>query len=627
MPTFLKDQSVRRPSPHLLKKHPATQYAQPTAHLQRAIMEPSRLTTADVLYLQRTAGNRAVAQLLATQSPRQVGPASGSSAMVQRSLQVGPADDRYEREADEIAQSVLGTSSSRSGQAKSPTAPSVQREPVGPEGGQLQGDVESRLRQTQSSGSLLPDGVRSQLEAKLNADLGQVKVHTDKQAVQLTQEMGAKAFTHQNHIYYGKGHSPSDLKLTAHEAVHTIQQGAVSQNAQRLPDTKVAQTTKPAVSRASAHIQRWPWDKKNRRKRNMTDRDLDSITRGGSGTANRVDKVIYNRNIGKSGQKVGFFKPNEVEGRGQSWQREKKEMGDRAVASSRLDKWLGTNVLSEEIWAQHAGEDGEIESGSVSAQVEGSPLLESVFNKEMPEDFELNPDTGDLANYKNVNGRWYERTGLHYNDHDFSNPLTQKGMSDLQLLDAITHQKDRHGGNIFIDPTTGKVKGIDNDRAFGKNPRTGPVPVDELNDKYLGLPSLVDEETANKILKKKAKNLRKVLGSKYGGRLHKDEIKKAQARMRAVKAYLKKLKKENKLVKKWDNMTYDHSLMEKNKKGIWDEGPLFEPSYLKRSVMQYAGAVDRDVRTKSMDLNELNDDELIEQMTVDPDYYEDKELV
>ena len=38
---------------------------------------------------------------------------------------------------------------------------------------------------------------------------------------------------------------------------------------------------------------------------------------------------------------------------------------------------------------------------------------------------------------------------------------------DLQLIDALTGQVDRHGGNIFVDPKTGKVTGIDNDAAFG----------------------------------------------------------------------------------------------------------------------------------------------------------------
>jgi len=47
--------------------------------------------------------------------------------------------------------------------------------------------------------------------------------------VQLNRDLGAKAFTHKNHIFYGAGSSPNDMKLTTHEAVHTIQQGAVQQ--------------------------------------------------------------------------------------------------------------------------------------------------------------------------------------------------------------------------------------------------------------------------------------------------------------------------------------------------------------------------------------------------------------
>jgi hypothetical protein len=163
-------------------------------------------------------------------------------------------------------------------------------------------------------------------------------------------------------------------------------------------------------------------------------------------------------------------------------------------------------------------------------------------------------------------------------------------MSDLQLLDAITGQSDRHGGNIYIDPVTGEVKGIDQDISFGQGEST----VDVLNDKYRGLPSLVDEKTAKKILKKKAKNLPKVLGSKYGGSLSPEEIQQSQARLRTVKAYLKKLKKEKKLVKNWDDTTYLQSLMETDKRDKWGHSDL-EPSYQKRSIMEYVGAQDKDI--------------------------------
>ena len=111
-----------------------------------------------------------------------------------------------------------------------PSPPAVQRNtPVGIEGGTLDTALEGQLNKAQSGGTRLPNKVRRALEPQLDADLSQVKVHTDRHANQLNRDLGAKAFTHQNHIFYGKGQSPNNLQLTAHETVHTIQQGAVHQ--------------------------------------------------------------------------------------------------------------------------------------------------------------------------------------------------------------------------------------------------------------------------------------------------------------------------------------------------------------------------------------------------------------
>ncbi len=57
--------------------------------LPLAIADPRAASTADVLRLQRVAGNRAVARLIQTK------------------LSVGPASDRYEQETDRVAQRVL----------------------------------------------------------------------------------------------------------------------------------------------------------------------------------------------------------------------------------------------------------------------------------------------------------------------------------------------------------------------------------------------------------------------------------------------------------------------------------------------------------------------------------------
>jgi hypothetical protein len=60
--------------------------------LQRAVLDPAQATPGDILGLQRTAGNRAVSRLIQTK------------------LVVGGAGDRYEQEADRVAEQVLARS-------------------------------------------------------------------------------------------------------------------------------------------------------------------------------------------------------------------------------------------------------------------------------------------------------------------------------------------------------------------------------------------------------------------------------------------------------------------------------------------------------------------------------------
>lgn len=88
--------------------------------------------------------------------------------------------------------------------------------------------LESRLNRSKSGGSPLPDNTRSFMESRIGADFSNVKIHTDDNAVQMSQDIGAQAFTHGNHIYFNSGkYSPDSFSgkhLLAHEMVHTIQQ-------------------------------------------------------------------------------------------------------------------------------------------------------------------------------------------------------------------------------------------------------------------------------------------------------------------------------------------------------------------------------------------------------------------
>jgi len=76
----------------------AQQQSHPAAIIQRATLDPGSLTQRDVLQLQRTVGNRVVGQLLARIRSR---------PSVQARLTVGAAGDRYEQEADRVADQVM----------------------------------------------------------------------------------------------------------------------------------------------------------------------------------------------------------------------------------------------------------------------------------------------------------------------------------------------------------------------------------------------------------------------------------------------------------------------------------------------------------------------------------------
>ncbi|MCI5222899.1 MAG: DUF4157 domain-containing protein, partial [Candidatus Electrothrix sp. AR4] len=76
------------------------------------------------------------------------------------------------------------------------------------------------------SGTPLAEPVRSRVEPVLEADLSNVRVHDGRAAQQATKSLNAKAFTHKNNIFLGAGQRDHDVALMAHEATHTVQQGA-----------------------------------------------------------------------------------------------------------------------------------------------------------------------------------------------------------------------------------------------------------------------------------------------------------------------------------------------------------------------------------------------------------------
>jgi hypothetical protein len=92
--------------------------------------------------------------------------------------------------------------------------------------------IEERIKQSKGKGQTLPDDVRAFLESQLGADFGEVVIHTDNEAVAMSKELNARAFTSGFDIFFNAGqYNPGTVegqKLLAHELTHVIQQTGVS---------------------------------------------------------------------------------------------------------------------------------------------------------------------------------------------------------------------------------------------------------------------------------------------------------------------------------------------------------------------------------------------------------------
>ena len=95
------------------------------------------------------------------------------------------------------------------------------------DGGVATDEVSSEI-EAAGSGSALDSSVRRQLEPGFGADFSGVGVHTDARAARLSEQLGARAFTVGQQVFFGRGqfqpHTDEGRHLLAHELTHTLQQ-------------------------------------------------------------------------------------------------------------------------------------------------------------------------------------------------------------------------------------------------------------------------------------------------------------------------------------------------------------------------------------------------------------------
>lgn len=124
--------------------------------------------------------------------------------------------------------------------------------------------IESKLSSKSGHGSVLPSDIQGKMEGAFGNDFSQVRIHTDSEAVQMSKDLNAQAFTHGNDIYFNSGKfntaDSSGQQLLAHELTHTVQQnGGISKKStpdiQRDPATEEQkQAIRDAIMRQGVAI-------------------------------------------------------------------------------------------------------------------------------------------------------------------------------------------------------------------------------------------------------------------------------------------------------------------------------------------------------------------------------------
>jgi len=119
--------------------------------------------------------------------------------------------------------------------------------------------VENTLNSSKGGGSAMDKNTKQEMESGFGADFSDVNIHTDSKAVQMSEQLGAQAFTHGSDVYFNKGKYNPESKegkhLLAHELTHTIQQtGSKAQNNVQKKDMLQLSTMPWNISRWTTQV-------------------------------------------------------------------------------------------------------------------------------------------------------------------------------------------------------------------------------------------------------------------------------------------------------------------------------------------------------------------------------------
>ncbi len=230
---------------------------------------------------------------------------------LQPKLRVGQQGDVYEREADRIADRVMGMPEPRvqqqseleepeeaelvqakplaaqitpliqrqSEQEEEETEPTLQPQPeeeenlkakgVSGQNSKVSPALGARIQSQRGGGQPLPETTRNFFEPRFGGDFSGVRVHTDAEASSAARELKAQAFTVDRDIFFGTRRyapdSSAGKRLLAHELTHVLQQQTNNQQGQMLIQRA------PLKETLKKELQ--DWAEKNRKSINPNNQD------------------------------------------------------------------------------------------------------------------------------------------------------------------------------------------------------------------------------------------------------------------------------------------------------------------------------------------------------------------
>jgi hypothetical protein len=176
---------------------------------------------------------------------------------IQAKLAIGRSGDKYEQEADRVADQVMRMPEGKASPhniirqqiitqsltlesegalqrdavempREEEQEPDIQTKETSRQMPKVSLDLETELKASQRQGHLLPDGTRAFMESRFGQDFSQVRIHADSKSAQMNQILKAQAFTYQQHVFFGVGRyhpeSSAGKHLLAHELTHVVQQ-------------------------------------------------------------------------------------------------------------------------------------------------------------------------------------------------------------------------------------------------------------------------------------------------------------------------------------------------------------------------------------------------------------------